>query len=82
MQGVNRNFHATFIAFGIAAAVGLVLVYAVRSGWAQGLGAALILLGGLGLIIDGVASRRAEPYTASLEELAEQHQVRLEVTDS
>ena len=75
MRRVNQTFRATIISFGVAVAIGLVLVYAPGSGWAQGLGSALILVGGLGLMVDGFASRRAMPYTAALEELAEHHRV-------
>ena len=82
MLRVERNFRMTLVAFGVSAAIGLILVFLVGSGWAQGLGSALILAGGLGLVIDGVAMRRAEPYTAMLGELAEQHEVRIEVSDS
>ncbi len=75
MQKVDANFRATFAAFGVAAAVGLALVYGVRAEWAQGLGSVLVLAGALGLLVDGFASRRAAPYTAALEELAERHRV-------
>ena len=69
MENVNALFRTTFVAFGAAIVVGLLLTYVVRSDWAQGLGSALILLGALGLLIDGFASRRAIPYTQALQEL-------------
>jgi hypothetical protein len=75
MNKVNENFRTMFVAFGVAVALGLVLVYAIRVDWAQGIGAMLILIGGLGLVIDGVASRRAVPYTAALEAIAAEQSV-------
>jgi hypothetical protein len=73
MQKVNANFRTTFVAFGVLTAVGLVLIFAIRAGWAQGLGSALILVSALGFMIDGFAGRRAKPYTEALEQLAAQH---------
>ena len=78
MHKVNANFRTTFWAFGMLVVLGLILLYLVRAEWAQGLGSALILAGAIGLLIDGFAERRAVPYTAALEDLAEQHQVSLE----
>ncbi len=75
MARVNANFRLMFIAFGVLVGAGLLLVYLVRSEWAHGLGIALMVGGALGLLIDGVASRRALPYTAALEQLAVQHRV-------
>lgn len=72
MQKVKTNFRLTFFAFGILAVIGLGLHYAFSAGWGHGLGAVLILLSALGLLIDGFAERRAEPYTAALEQFAEQ----------
>lgn len=69
MQRVNANFGLMFVGFGVLIVAGLILFYAVRSEWAQGLGIALMVGGALGLLIDGVASRRALPYTAALEQL-------------
>lgn len=78
IQKVNANFEVTFIAFGVAAAIGLALIFLVRTDWAKGLGSVLILIGAIGFLIDGFAERRAVPYTAALEKLAQQHQVVLE----
>ncbi len=73
MQKVNANFRTTFIVFGALTALSLVLIFALRAGWAQGLGSALIVVSALGLLIDGFAGRRAVPYTDALEQLAAQH---------
>jgi hypothetical protein len=72
MQKVNKNFRTTFYVMGLLAAIGLALHYLVRADWSRGLGAVLILAGALGLLIDGFAERRAEPYTTALEEIAAQ----------
>ena len=50
-----------------------VLLAMNASGWAQGLGSALILVSALGFMIDGFAGRRAQPYTKALEALAAEH---------
>lgn len=70
MEQVNADFRRYFVGFAALAAVGLALVTAVQSGWARGLGPALLLIGALGFLVDGFASRRAVPYTAALEALA------------
>ena len=72
MEKVNSNFRTTFIAFGVLAVLGLALHYLV-AGWGRGLGAVLLLVGAIGLLIDGFAERRALPYTAALQKLAAQH---------
>ena len=69
MEKVNANFRLTFYAFGVLVALGLVLHY-VGGQWGRGLGAALILIGALGLLVDSFAERRAEPYTQALQEIA------------
>ncbi|MCB1139687.1 MAG: hypothetical protein KDK23_13065 [Leptospiraceae bacterium] len=68
MEKVNRNFRMTFYAFGGIALMGLILHY-LGMDWARGLGAVLILAAALGLLIDGFAERRAEPYTKALESI-------------
>jgi hypothetical protein len=72
MEQVITNFRTTFYAFGALAALGLVLHYLAGPSWGRGLGAVLILVGALGLLIDGFAERRTEPYTTALEEIAKQ----------
>jgi hypothetical protein len=70
MEKVNADFKAYFAGFAVLVATGLTLLLVVQAPWARGLGPALILIGGLGFVIDGFASRRAIPYTAALVELA------------
>lgn len=72
MEKVNKNFHTTHYAFGVAALVGLALIYGLGKDWAFGLGAVLVLTAGIGFLIDGFAERRAAPYTAALQALAAQ----------
>lgn len=72
IRRVNANFRTTFVGFGVAAALGVGLIFVVGTGWAQGLGSALVLLAAIGFLVDGFASRRALPYTAALVTLAEQ----------
>lgn len=66
MEQVNANFRVTFYALGILATMGLFFHYLAGPEWGRGLGSTLILLGAIGLLIDGFAERRAEPYTAAL----------------
>ena len=64
---VNKNFRLTFISFGILAAIGLAIHYLGGADLGRGLGSALLLISALGLLVDGFAERRAEPYTRVLE---------------
>lgn len=70
MEKVNSNFKLTFTVFGALVAVGLIIHYFGGPNWGRGVGAALILISAIGLLVDGFAERRAEPYTAALEEIA------------
>ena len=70
MEKVNSNFRTTFFVFGVVVALGLGMHYLGGANLGRGLGATLILIGALGLLIDGFAERRAEPYTESLQQLA------------
>jgi hypothetical protein len=72
MEKVNASFRTTIVVFGVLAAMGLVFLFAVPFEWARGLGTGLLVVGALGLTIDGVASRRAVPYTAALQTLAQE----------
>lgn len=58
------KYIAMYVAF-IAAAVALRFV--LKSAFGHGVGAALFLFAGLGLLIDGFAQQRAETYTQALE---------------
>ena len=67
MEKVNRawpQYLAVWAVFGVA---GLVLRFALKSDFAQGLGIALVFFSGVCLLIDGFAERRARPYTEVLE---------------
>ena len=70
MEKVNANFKLTFMVFGVLIAAGLGIHYFGGPNWGRGLGAALILISAIGLLVDGFAERRAEPYTAALEQIA------------
>ena len=59
-----------FIVFGVLIATGLGIHYLGGPNWGRGLGAALILISAIGLLVDGFAERRAEPYTVALEQIA------------
>ena len=78
MQIVMRNFGWTLVAFGVMATAGLVLRFAIPGEWARGLGSVLVLLGGMGLMIDGFAERRGRPYVAALESAAKEDGARTE----
>lgn len=73
MRQVMTLFSRTLPAFGALALLGLVLRYAVRTEWAIALGALLVAAGGVGMLIDGFAERRAHPYVEALEALEAQH---------
>lgn len=69
MEKVNANFRVTYYVLGLLVAVGLLIHYVGGSGWGRGLGSTLVLLGAIGLLIDGFAERRAAPYMAALIQL-------------
>jgi hypothetical protein len=71
MKKVNTNFKLTYIILGVLIAAGLCIHYMGGANWGRGLGAALILVSAIGLLVDGFAERRVEPYTAVLEHIAE-----------
>jgi uncharacterized membrane protein len=58
---------ATWVGFVV---IGVLLRFALSAPWAHGLGIALVLFGGFGLVIDGFAERRAKVYTESLAQFA------------
>lgn len=80
MAKVNANFNTMFGAFIGFAVLALILSYAMRVDCAQGMGAVLMHAGGLGIRIDGYASRHAEPYTLAIEPLAHAHGANREYT--
>lgn len=69
MEKVNATFRTTYYLLGMMVAVGLLVHYAGGPHLGRGLGSTLILLGAIGLLIDGFAQRRAAPYMAALAQL-------------
>jgi hypothetical protein len=66
MERVSRawaKYHALWAIFGV---VGLGLRFGTRGDLTQGLGISLVFFSGLGLLIDGFAERRVQPYAAVL----------------
>ncbi len=70
MDRVNVAFALYVKGYAAFAVIGLGLRFAMRGDWAHGTGAALILIAGLGFMIDGFAERRARLYTKALQELS------------
>lgn len=77
MRKVNANWHLYLRTWAALVVIGVLVRFALKAEWAQGLGPALILVGAMGFFIDGFAERRSRPYTAALEALAAQHGVPL-----
>jgi hypothetical protein len=69
MRKVNANWPVYLATWSVFAIGGLVLRFLVQRDWARGVGIALVFFGGVGLLIDGFAERRARPYTEALEAL-------------
>ncbi len=67
MEKVNRAWKFYLVAWGLFGVTGLVLRFATRGDFTQGLGIALVFFAGVGLLVDGFAERRTHPYTAALE---------------
>lgn len=72
MRKVNAAWPVYLWGYAVFAVLGLGLRFGLGSEWAQGVGPALVLIAGIGLLIDGFAERRARPYTQALEALARQ----------
>jgi hypothetical protein len=70
MQKVNANWIRLKITWTVLAIVACGLALFVRRGWAEGLGAALLLSAALAMMIDTFAERRAHVYSAELDALA------------
>jgi hypothetical protein len=69
MGRVNEAFALYVKGYLAMTVIGLGLRFALSAGWAHGLGSALILIAGLGFMIDGFAERRARVYTQALHQL-------------
>jgi len=76
MQKVNDSWPIYIGTWTTLVLVGLALRFGLKADWAHGVGPAIILIGALGFLIDGFAERRARPYTAALETLAAEQQVK------
>ena len=70
MRTVNEAFALYVKGYLAMTVIGLGLRFALSADWAHGTGAALILLAGLGFMIDGFAERRARVYTQALDQLS------------
>ncbi len=66
MKKVNANWPVYLTTWCVFAVVGLGLRFGLSREWSHGLGIALVFFGGVGLLIDGFAERRARPYTEAL----------------
>lgn len=71
MERVNANWPRFKIAWTTLSLTALLLLWAVRRDWAQGLGLALLLVGCLGFFVDVFAERRAHVYTDVLRTASE-----------
>ena len=66
MEKVNKAWSTYLIVWGLMGVVGLGLRFATSADFAHGLGIALVLFSGVGLMVDGFAERRAHSYAATL----------------
>lgn len=66
MDTVNKAWSKYLILWGLMGVVGLGLRFATSVNFAHGLGIALVLFSGVGLMVDGFAERRAHSYAATL----------------
>lgn len=67
MEKVNKAWSVYLTAWATFAIVGLLLRFALKHEFARGIGTALVFFGGVGMLIDGFAERRAHSYTKALE---------------
>jgi hypothetical protein len=72
MNKVNGAWHIYLVIWAVFGIAGLVLRFATRGDFTQGLGIALVFFAGVGLLVDGFAERRTHPYTAALQVAAGQ----------
>jgi hypothetical protein len=72
MEKVNRAWPVYLTIWAAFAVVGLLLRFALQNEFARGIGIALVFFGGVGMLIDGFAERRAHPYTKALEAPSQQ----------
>lgn len=67
MAKVNAAWPGYLAMYAAFAVGGTVLRFALKAEFLRGIGAALLLFAGIGLLIDGFAERRATRYTEALE---------------
>ena len=67
MAKVDAAWKFYLAMWGLMGVAGLVLRFATTGGFTQGLGIALVLFCGVGLLVDGFAERRTHPYIAALQ---------------
>lgn len=72
MDKVNANWPRLKMAWAVLIAISLTLLLAVRKDWVQGLALAFLLLASFMMALDMFAERRAEIYTAGLQQSASQ----------
>ena len=70
MQKVNSAWGKYLVLWGLMGALGLGLRFATGGDFSQGLGIALVLFAGVGLMVDGFAERRAHAYESALQGVA------------
>lgn len=66
MKKVNQAWGKYLVIWGLMGALGLGLRFVVSGEFAHGLGIALVLFCGVGLMVDGFAERRAHAYASVL----------------
>jgi len=66
MDKVNHAWPLYLVGWGVLGVLGLALRFATRGDFSQGLGIAMVLFCGVGLLVDGFAERRARVYAGAL----------------
>jgi hypothetical protein len=66
MTKVNKAWPVYLAIWGFCGVLGLVLRFATSADLLQGMGIALIFVCGVGLLVDGFAERRTQPYVTAL----------------
>ena len=69
MKKVNAAWSKYLLLWGLMGVLGLGLRFATVGDFSQGLGIALVLFAGVGLMVDGFAERRAHAYGSALQGL-------------
>jgi hypothetical protein len=67
MQKVNAAWSKYLVLWAVMGVMGLGLRFAAGGDFSQGLGIALVLFAGVGLMVDGFAERRAHAYESVLQ---------------